>query len=572
MQMRRHALLMLLRIRILEKGSHLQPIRDHLRLWIPGPPLPLLALREHRWGESRAMCSGQPETKTTKTTKTGPELVPMTPGIGEVITMLRSAEARLHFGAPLGVLGLVLMLAGGVWALTRFLVNNSFIFLLLAGLMCVLVSLAADPRGLLRYVPEEMQDFLFNKRVFDILYDDTPVINAIRKWGPVQLLISQDGTSQGAIRHLVEHTEPEVLRFVLCRSFFSFLPGPLRLLLLPARSLSKEGLEESDTPPSVEWVQDFLQDRNEKKQQKIKYPELLPLVTKTMGLDFAPFKSIGRSFFRWLSTFTFIGGLASCLDSRAVQTVTGGLIRETRTSRLAAALTLCSAGGAIAVSLFFERCHRLFEEGGRLKERDWHVTEADDGEGEEEDGVVFQDEQPSKFQEYMSIFFDYIFWILLAYCAVNALIWLGEKMGLRAQRGGDEVSARENSSGHIESNFSVRYGPMPFTIKEHYQSHGLGHGVYRKSVSIPFGIPGGSLLGFPSAIVDVVSKGDTYDALIIYSCLAGLQVLEISTRAQHITDAAAQSLVDRALALGVKLAKESVQRVRHSDCDVVNLI
>lgn len=171
MQMRRHALLMLLRIRILEKGSHLQPIRDHLRLWIPGPPLPLLALREHRWGESRAMCSGQPETKTTKTTKTGPELVPMTPGIGEVITMLRSAEARLHFGAPLGVLGLVLMLAGGVWALTRFLVNNSFIFLLLAGLMCVLVSLAADPRGLLRYVPEEMQDFLFNKRVFDILYD-----------------------------------------------------------------------------------------------------------------------------------------------------------------------------------------------------------------------------------------------------------------------------------------------------------------------------------------------------------------------------------------------------------------
>ena len=42
---------------------------------------------------------------------------------------------------------------------------------------------------------------------------------------------------------------------------------------------------------------------------------LLPLVTKTMGLDFVPFKSIGRSFFRWLSTFTFIGGLASCLVS-----------------------------------------------------------------------------------------------------------------------------------------------------------------------------------------------------------------------------------------------------------------
>ncbi|CAJ1334462.1 unnamed protein product [Effrenium voratum] len=30
----------------------------------------------------------------------------------------------------------------------------------------------------------------------------------------------------------------------------------------------------------------------------------------------------------------------------------------------------------------------------------------------------------------MSIFFDYIFWILLAYCAVNAVIWMGEKMGV----------------------------------------------------------------------------------------------------------------------------------------------
>ena len=33
--------------------------------------------------------------------------------------------------------------------------------------------------------------------------------------------------------------------------------------------------------------------------------------------------------------------------------------------------------------------------------------------------------------------------------------------------------------------------------------------------------------GTAEAIVDVVSKGDTYDALIIYSCLAGLQVLEL---------------------------------------------
>lgn len=62
---------------------------------------------------------------------------------------------------------------------------------------------------------------------------------------------------------------------------------------------------------------------------------------------------------------------------------------------------------------------------------DWHVAEGDgDCDDEDQDPMVFQEEQPSKFQEYMGIFFDYIFWILLAYCAVNAAIWLGEKMGI----------------------------------------------------------------------------------------------------------------------------------------------
>ncbi|CAE7948654.1 unnamed protein product, partial [Symbiodinium sp. KB8] len=63
---------------------------------------------------------------------------------------------------------------------------------------------------------------------------------------------------------------------------------------------------------------------------------------------------------------------------------------------------------------------------------DWKVTEAEDDEGDDADqeGFVFEEEQPTKLQEYMGIFFDYIFWILLAYCAVNALIWVGEKLGI----------------------------------------------------------------------------------------------------------------------------------------------
>ena len=36
-----------------------------------------------------------------------------------------------------------------------------------------------------------------NRRIFDFFHDDTPVTNAIRKWGPVQLLLLQDGSSEG---------------------------------------------------------------------------------------------------------------------------------------------------------------------------------------------------------------------------------------------------------------------------------------------------------------------------------------------------------------------------------------
>mmetsp|Transcript_36639 Transcript_36639/g.85876 ORF Transcript_36639/g.85876 Transcript_36639/m.85876 type:complete len:668 (-) Transcript_36639:155-2158(-) len=62
---------------------------------------------------------------------------------------------------------------------------------------------------------------------------------------------------------------------------------------------------------------------------------------------------------------------------------------------------------------------------------DWHVAQATDEEGErQQDEFVFEEEAPSKFQEYLSVFCDYVFWILLAYCVCNLLLWIGEKMGL----------------------------------------------------------------------------------------------------------------------------------------------
>lgn len=60
---------------------------------------------------------------------------------------------------------------------------------------------------------------------------------------------------------------------------------------------------------------------------------------------------------------------------------------------------------------------------------DWHVAPAQEGEDQDDEGIVFEDEQPSKLQEYIGILCDYVFWILLAYCAANLFLWIGERLG-----------------------------------------------------------------------------------------------------------------------------------------------
>ena len=75
------------------------------------------------------------------------------------------------------------------------------------------------------------------------------------------------------------------------------------------------------------------------------------------------------------------------------------------------------------------------------------------------------------------------------------------------------------------SPISALYHGGPFTIKEHYESKGVT-GVYRKYVSIPGGFPGGSLIGMPTAVVDIIPNGSgtKYDAMILYSCVLFVQV------------------------------------------------
>ncbi|CAL1130511.1 unnamed protein product [Cladocopium goreaui] len=117
----------------------------------------------------------------------------------------------------------------------------------------------------------------------------------------------------------------------------------------------------------------------------------------------------------------------------------------------------------------------------------------------------------------------------------------------------------------------VIYGArIPFFIREHYRPPPAPthmRGIFAKWVSIPGGIPGGSLLQLPSAIVDVaMTAGGEAESLSIYSCLAGLKVLKIATRSRDAPDTVVEQLVQRALSRGVDLEHESMTRVRHSDC------
>lgn len=123
--------------------------------------------------------------------------------------------------------------------------------------------------------------------------------------------------------------------------------------------------------------------------------------------------------------------------------------------------------------------------------------------------------------------------------------------------------------GRLESNFSVLYHGGPFTIKEHYESKGVT-GVYRKYVSIPGGFPGGSLIGMPTAVVDIIPNGSgtKYDAMILYSCWSELmKVVEIATRKPVVEESVLENLLQTLSDLKVPISRDEIKRVDRSSCD-----
>ncbi|CAE7392172.1 unnamed protein product [Symbiodinium sp. KB8] len=341
------------------------------------------------------MCAGAASSQEEK---------PLTPKSGEAlssIACLRAFEAQFHFRGALAAIGGVLLLAGCFWAAVRFLTSQSYLIPILAGVVCIAISAAADPQGLLRHLPAEVQDFLLNRRIFDIIHDDSPVTNAIRKWGRVQLLAMQSGSSEGVVREIVQSMGPDFVNFILCRSFLSFFPSLLQQLMLPeapplgadegvSAGKSKSGLARTaarsdawpqedgrEGAPPISWILRFLQQRNEAKMQKVTEPELLPLVVPNMLAALTErSRTFAHSLLHKLKVCAAAAG-AGCVVYAATlfrgfgkkalleSLASGGLgvlvkdgEESRKKARLAAVLGLLSAGGAIVVGMSFERFNR----------------------------------------------------------------------------------------------------------------------------------------------------------------------------------------------------------------------
>eukprot|EP00930_Biecheleria_cincta_P016488 TRINITY_DN13392_c0_g1_i2.p1 TRINITY_DN13392_c0_g1~~TRINITY_DN13392_c0_g1_i2.p1 ORF type:complete len:224 (-),score=30.32 TRINITY_DN13392_c0_g1_i2:8-613(-) len=130
--------------------------------------------------------------------------------------------------------------------------------------------------------------------------------------------------------------------------------------------------------------------------------------------------------------------------------------------------------------------------------------------------------------------------------------------------------AFNESTQTISSNFSVMYRSTPFTIVENYAPQGPA--VYRKSVKAPHGMPGGSLVGLPTAVIgaELSATGSEYQSLSLYSCFKigpmVLHAIEIFSRSSTLDEAKLEKIIDSALARGIPIPKSKLIRVNHAGC------
>lgn len=129
---------------------------------------------------------------------------------------------------------------------------------------------------------------------------------------------------------------------------------------------------------------------------------------------------------------------------------------------------------------------------------------------------------------------------------------------------------KSSSTSGMSMDFTAKYGPVPFTIVEVYntpdnkQNEGV-KGVFNKRADIP----GGDLLVLPSVIVDVVpsSSGDYYEGFSIYSCKnvvgqASIREFVVATREEIPGEGVVEGMVKVAREVGVDVDLDDLKVVK----------
>ncbi|GMI36965.1 hypothetical protein TrRE_jg7148 [Triparma retinervis] len=115
-------------------------------------------------------------------------------------------------------------------------------------------------------------------------------------------------------------------------------------------------------------------------------------------------------------------------------------------------------------------------------------------------------------------------------------------------------------SGLLSMDFSVKYGPLPFTITEVYTPEVVdppSPGLFEKNADVP----GGKFLKLPTVLVDVA---EDYSAMTIYSCLEvggqAVRELVIATREEEADEDYVRELIDQAIEAGVDIDADKIKR------------
>lgn len=154
--------------------------------------------------------------------------------VEDLVAFLRRIQASFPIRAVLVSAGSMLVCIGGAWAGYRVLAAHPYLPVLGLGLVCLGAAMATVNEGVIHYLPPEVQKFLLQRTVFDLLHDDASLINSTRRW--VRMLLICYAGSAGEIESINEGLDPEFVQEVFHHTMIDWFPISVRRILLPANA------------------------------------------------------------------------------------------------------------------------------------------------------------------------------------------------------------------------------------------------------------------------------------------------------------------------------------------------